>query len=194
MAKPVLVLSLLVLFSGCDFLGRHSGVAHGNFEFSQGRFSEALRRYEGVLDLRIDADSERLVEFNIGSVRYAIGDVESAADHWTASSDTEQGDVRFRSVYNLGVLLFQQGRYRAAFEQFREALRLQPSDLESKHNLELAFNRWQATGPEQAETVLDATESLPPAAEGSLDEIRRRSAERFRVREEPIPWSDVNDW
>ncbi|TVQ24063.1 MAG: tetratricopeptide repeat protein [Spirochaetaceae bacterium] len=194
MAKSVLISIILVLFSGCSFAGRHFAVAYGNFEFSQGRFSSALERYESAREFSLDSDFESLLDFNLGSVRYAIGDIELAVEYWTAAGDTDDADVRFRSVYNLGVLLFQQGSYRQAYENFRSALRVQPGDMEAKHNLELSFSRWQASGPSQAESRTERRDDIPSTAESLLEEIQRRNAERFRVRDEVQPRSDVNDW
>lgn len=194
MAKSVLIVLLATLFAGCGLTTRHFGIAYGNFEFSQGRFSEAADRYANAQAATEDDDLDRLIEFNTGSVRYAIGDVDSAVSYWTSSEDSEDALVRFRSAYNLGVLLFQQGRYRQSYEQFRSALRIEPADAEAQHNLELAFNRWQNTSQSQSEGATESRETLSPDAEGLLEEIRRRNAEQFRVRTDTAPGSDVNDW
>lgn len=194
MAKSVLIVFLVVLLTGCELTTRHLGIAYGNFEFSQGRFSEAADRYASAQARTEDDDLDRLIEFNTGSVRYAIGDVDSAVSYWTSSEDSEDALVRFRSAYNLGVLLFQQGRYRQAYEQFRSSLRIEPGDTDAQHNLELAFNRWQNTSQAQSDGATESREMLSPDAEGLLEEIRRRNAGQFRVRTDPTPESNVNDW
>jgi tetratricopeptide (TPR) repeat protein len=194
MAKSVLIFLIATLFAGCGLTSRHFAIAYGNFEFSQGRFSQAADRYATAQAATEDDDLDRLIEFNTGSVRYAIGDVDSAVSYWTSSEESEDALVRFRSAYNLGVLLFQQGQYRQAYDQFRSALRIEPADTDVQHNLELAFNRWQNTSQSQSEGATESRETLSPDAEGLLEEIRRRNAEQFRVRTGPAPGSDVNDW
>ncbi|MFP4508942.1 MAG: tetratricopeptide repeat protein [Spirochaetota bacterium] len=194
MAKSVLIVLLSLVLTGCGLTSRHFGIAYGNFEFSQGRFSQAADRYARVHAATEDNDLDQLISYNTASVRYAIGDVDSAVSYWTSSEESEDALVRFRSAYNLGVLLFQQGRYRQAYEQFRSALRIEPGDADTQHNLELAFNRWQNTSQSQSEGATESRETLSPDAEGLLEEIRRRNADQFRVRTDPTPGSDVNDW
>jgi Ca-activated chloride channel family protein len=64
-------------------------------------------------------------------------------------SDKAQEGLDQHSYYNLGNTFFRAEQYEAAIEAYKEALRLDPSDLEAKQNLELALRQRQQQQQEQ---------------------------------------------
>jgi len=111
--------------------------------------------------------------YNAGSAALAAGDAENAQAglaHATASLDP---DLRFRALYNLGLLgLRQAGADSAgrdahladAERAYREALLLKPHNLAAKWNLELAVKRRRGGGS-------SSRNNAPPAGGGGEDRV-----------------------
>jgi len=58
--------------------------------------------------------------------------------------------LKFSLLYNKGYLEFQEGNYELAYNHFRQALMLMPSNIKAKINLELSLNKMSAATYNQA--------------------------------------------
>jgi Ca-activated chloride channel family protein len=99
--------------------------------------------------------------YNAGTAALAAGDAEpaqAALAHAAASLDP---DLRFRALYNLGLLGLRQAAADSAHREahlsdaeraYREALLLQPGNLAAKWNLELAVSRHHGGSASQSPT------------------------------------------
>lgn len=85
--------------------------------------------------------------FNLGTAALATGDTAVARAALEISARSLEPDIRFGSLYNLGLLRLRQAtidtthlasHLEAARTHYREALMLRPQDVASKWNLELA--------------------------------------------------------
>ncbi len=97
--------------------------------------------------------------FNLGTAAMALGDTALARSALERAVNSREPDVRFRALYNLGLLDLRiagsqaQGRseersdrLRQAQQRFREALLLRPDDRSTKWNLELTIELAPPTG------------------------------------------------
>jgi Ca-activated chloride channel family protein len=88
--------------------------------------------------------------YNAGTAALADSDAETARGSLTHAAASLDPDVRFRALFNLGLLALQEAmadsaardsRLADAERAYREALLLRPHDLGAKWNLELAVRR-----------------------------------------------------
>jgi hypothetical protein len=88
--------------------------------------------------------------FNAGTAAIARRDFESARKWLTGASRSLDPELRFRALYNLGLIALlesrrdtanRQAREAEAAASFRDALLLQPGSVEAKWNLELVSDR-----------------------------------------------------
>ncbi|MEX2157217.1 MAG: VWA domain-containing protein [Gemmatimonadales bacterium] len=112
--------------------------------WDQGDPARAAAAYLAELKLRQDDDT---AWYNAGTAALAAGDAEVARASLARAAASLDPDLRFRALYNLGLLALLQARAdsgnRAAHladaeRAYREALLLKPSHLRAKWNLELA--------------------------------------------------------
>ncbi len=172
------------MLSSCGLSEPHLSVLRGNHAFGQGRFQVATVHYLAALER---GQFVPWISFNLGNVYHALGENESALGMWQAVRDAESDSLRFGVHFNTGVLLFEAGRYRDAYQEFVSALRLNPSSVSTKVNLELAFARVQAS-----ENVASLRrDETPETRAGSPDEAQR-ILQFIRQREEPR-WFAVED-
>jgi Ca-activated chloride channel family protein len=152
--SPVLFSIILSLFvCGCSDTSGKLLIIQANFLNSQGRYSEAITAYLKALE---HEEAAPYAEYGMGSVYYTMGEEKAALNRFSRALhllDTLPPDInrelRYRILYNTGVVLFGGGDFSGAAASFREALRTDGGKVEAKRNLELSVKshtRRQASG------------------------------------------------
>jgi Ca-activated chloride channel family protein len=143
---PILLLAALAL-TGCDQSAEKLN-NEGNEAFAEQDYDGALTAY-----LQAQEDAPELAEphYNAANAHYRQEDYEQAQQKLEQAlvGEESQDDLDQNSYYNLGNTFFQAQQYEAAIEVYKEALRLNPDDLEAKQNLELALRQLQQQQQEQ---------------------------------------------
>ena len=115
----------------------------GEKAWDQGDPRSAARAY--LRTLRRDAHDT--MRYNAGTAALAAGDGAAARAELEQAASSSDPEIRFRSLYNLGLLTLRlaeadsahrEAHLAAAERAYREALRLKPSHWAAKWNLELA--------------------------------------------------------
>ena len=122
----------------------------GNEAFENQEYEAALTAYHRAVE-----DSPEMAEphYNAANSHYRL------EDYGQAQQEIEQALVNGEnlngldqnSFYNLGNTFFQTEEYETAIEAYKEALRLNPDDLEAKQNLELTLRQLQQQQQDQEE-------------------------------------------
>jgi Ca-activated chloride channel family protein len=112
----------------------------GNKAFGEQDYEAAMTAYQ-----QAQGESPELAEphYNAANTHYRQQAYDQAQQEIEQAlvSDRAQEGLDQHSYYNLGNTLVQAQQYGAAIEAYKEALRLDPSDLEAKQNLELALRK-----------------------------------------------------
>ena len=122
---------------------------------NQGNEAFAAQDYDGALTAYNQAQeqSPKLAEphYNSANTHYRQGAYDQAQQQIELAlvSERAQAGLDQNTYYNLGNTLYQAQQYEAAIEAYKEALRLNPGDLEAKQNLELALRQLQQQQQEQ---------------------------------------------
>jgi len=91
-----------------------------------------------------------LVLYNMGLRAYQANNLKNASGHFYDVINKGQDQlVRKRSYYNLGNILVQLELPKRAAEMYQESLRLDPTDWESKYNLERLYVFYPMAFPEE---------------------------------------------
>ncbi len=115
-------------------------VQRGNSLFRQMRYQEALRHYLKALSRKPLPQ----IHYNIGCCLYRLGRLDEAERAFLLALE---GGESFPLRLKLGNLYFRKGLYDKAIEQYKRALRLEPSNIAAKINLELALRRKKVSPP-----------------------------------------------
>ncbi len=139
------VAALLVALGGimAGACGRQGGEAErlnqeGNRLFSGGDYSGALDRYRRAAADRPDLT---MIDYNAGNALHRLGQFDRAISESQKAAADGSNDTRFRAYHALGNHFFRQQKWREAYESYRNALILNPSDMDTKVNLEIALRR-----------------------------------------------------
>ena len=143
---PLLVLAALALTSCGSSAERLNN--DGNEAFAEQDYERAMTAY-----LQAQQESTELAEphYNAANTHYrqeTYDQAQQEIEQALVSGEAQPG-LDQHSYYNLGNTLYQAQRYEPAIEAYKEALRLNPGDLEAKQNLELALRQLQQQQQEQ---------------------------------------------
>ena len=109
-------------------------IREGNSLYERQRFADAEKSYRKALQkdsLSVEG------AFNLGDTHYATGNFAAAEEQFRKVAERTEGvndKQKADAYYNLGNAQFQQQKLQEALESYKQSLRLDPANLESKFN------------------------------------------------------------
>lgn len=118
----------------------------GNEKFTAGEYDAALDDYTAA-----EREAPDLAEpyYNAGNALYRQENLEKAEAQLNQSLRTADDELAQRGYYNLGNTAYLTENWEQAIEQFKEALLIDPADMDAKNNLELALKQQQQEQQQQ---------------------------------------------
>ena len=149
--------------------------------YRQGRYEEA-----GQVYTRQDMDHPKDIRFryNRGCAAFQNGQyTEASAAFSSVFKRTENTEVRFKAVFNLGNTAFKQGDYVSAIAYYKQALVEQPSSENARYNLELSLRllKKEKEKQEQAQQDGPPSDTAPPGD----DQEKRAETDKQGQRDQP---------
>jgi Ca-activated chloride channel family protein len=120
----------------------------GNDKYQQGEFEEAQKLLE---EAKNEKPSDPTVNYNIGSVYHQEGDYDRASESYLNAAYADDSAMRAHAHYNIGNTEFRKGDYEKAVEAYKKSLGLDPDDLDTKYNLEVALKMLEQQQQQQSE-------------------------------------------
>ena len=116
------------------FISPAFSVDKGMKEYKQNNFDEARKYYESVLEERKD---DPAANFGLGVSAYQQGDIKSAMEAFDRILRDDEPELKAKSYYNMGNILYDQQRSEESLAFFKKALELDPADTDAKFNYEI---------------------------------------------------------
>jgi Ca-activated chloride channel homolog len=131
-----LIIALSLFVTKTFSQSEKKAVREGNREFKRSEYMDSEISYRSALDLN---PSSFKANFNLGGALYKQQKFEDASKHLEdlASLNLDAKD-RAKVYHNLGNALFKQENYGESVEAYKNALRFNPNDMETKYNLSQA--------------------------------------------------------
>lgn len=120
----------------------------GNDKFQQGDFEEAQRLLE---EAKNEKPGDPTINFNLGSVYHQEGDYDQASESYLNAVFADDSNMRAHAHYNIGNTEFRNGDYEKAVEAYKKSLGLNPDDLDTKYNIEVALKMLEQQQQQQSE-------------------------------------------
>ncbi len=131
------ILTFAVLLTQLLGPARDRRTAAGNESYGEGKFDEAIRSYTQA---QVEYPEAPELHYNIGNVHYRMQDFTGALEEYRAAQG-EKSETSRRAHFNAGDVYYKVENWKEAARGFSEALRIDPSDLEARQNLELALQK-----------------------------------------------------
>ncbi len=109
----------------------------GNERYREGKFDEALQSYT---EAQVDYPEAPELHYNIGNVQYRKGESEKALEEYGASLGGKSEAAR-RGHFNTGNVHYGAEKWKEAVKSYSDALRIDPGDVDTRQNLELALQK-----------------------------------------------------
>jgi Ca-activated chloride channel family protein len=148
----------LLLLSSCSQIQGHLLIMEGNFYHSRNRFAEAISSF---LKAQSFNNAAPYAEYGLGLSYSALEEKDAALGRYSSAGESldtikgEHQELRYRLMYNTGIIHFEQGDYNKAVDFFHKALEIDGSRIEAKRNLELSL--LALSSPNQSEPASSST-------------------------------------
>lgn len=130
---------LVIFFKAKDAKAQNTNslIRSGNKSYEQEKYNEATDKYTTALTK--EPNNEKAL-FNQANAMYQLGEYEKAATYFDAiSKQSKNIDIRAKAFHNLGNTYYKQEQYEKSVQAYKEALKLNPSDNDTKYNLMMAL-------------------------------------------------------
>jgi Ca-activated chloride channel family protein len=199
MARNVLITVLLLsalIFSSCSRIDDYLKVIEGNYAYSRGDYMDANFDY---LLAESSSDYDHRIAYNLGNVYHSLGESEAAQEEWNYAAEAEEDPMLlYRIAFNRGVLSYETGEYQSAYSYFRQALRIDPEDIEAKVNLEFCLRKLNMRNEPgvKTEEEPESPEKKELSEDGKriLEYMRRSSTTSLKPEYQPEENRGVKDW
>ena len=135
MYKLLYIFPFLLAAAGvsAQSMPERSLVRKGNRQYNKGNYEQAISRYEQALQA---VAGQFEATYDLGNALYKAERFDRAEQtmQQAAADSLRTDDERAEAFYNLGNAQFKQQTYKEALESYKQSLRLNPSDLETKYN------------------------------------------------------------
>ena len=139
--RPVHCIFLILSLFLMGWIGGWSqAIKRGNVHYKAEAYDAALEAYQSAAK---DRPEDVISRYNLGAALYQKKQFEEAADEFRRSLDASNPIHQAQGYYNLGNAQVQLNDIEGAIRSYKSALRLNPTDLDAKHNLELALEKLQ---------------------------------------------------
>jgi tetratricopeptide (TPR) repeat protein len=152
---------LLLALTACGAAGYEWGgpARRGVRDLKAGRFDEALRALSRG---RADFPGASVIPYDEGLGYLGKGQADSAAIRFQEAMRLRGDPPREGASYNLGNLAMRAKNYGSAARSYREALRLRPSDVDAKKNLEEALRMMRQPNSPDRQKPPSGKQGPPP--------------------------------
>ncbi len=142
------LLYILCFYSAVAFGQAERGlIRDGNSEYEKGNYSEAEVNYKKALE-----KNGKSVEgvFNLGDAYFKQKKADEAIDQFRIAAETTQNkEIRSKAYHNLGNTYMDQKKYQEAIGAYKNALKNNPKDMETRQNLAYAQMMLKQNPPQQ---------------------------------------------
>jgi len=191
----IIILTIMILSSGCGFREPILEVLDGNYRFMRGDYTGATISY--IKALEKDKYKE-WINYNLGNVYNSLGETNAAIEELLLATNTKDQEVLFCAHFNIGNIYFSLGQYDKAIHHYKQSLKAKQNEIDAKINLELAVEKMEKEKSieQNQSTTVQKKETL---ANNEMTEvlkyIKEREAAIWKSLNQINPvTSNVDDW
>jgi Ca-activated chloride channel family protein len=133
-AVTALMLALLPGNSAAQTVRSH--ISEGNQVYGKSKYTDAEVEYKKALEKN---SKSKEAQFNLGNSYYKQQRFDEAMrEYGNSSGSMKSPEERAEVYYNTGNALYQSNKYQEAVDAYKQSLRLNPNDEDTRYNLQMA--------------------------------------------------------
>ncbi len=158
------IAAMLLLFATTAFSQKENdAIRKGNDAYKKQQFDVASKDYAEALK---ENNNNPTANFNLGNTWFKAGKYDTAAQQYDAlANNAHDKSLQAKSYYNKGVSLIKDKKLKEAIDAFKQSLKVDPSDEDSRQNLQKALKELQKKQPPPPQNKQDKKkqdEKKPP--------------------------------
>lgn len=120
-------------------------IREGNELYQNGKYAEAAAKYAEALKIKKDYLAAYL---NQGNALYQQDSLDLAAQQFELAANlSTDKDLKAKAYHNLGNTYLKSGKYEESIEAYKNALRNNPNDADTRYNLAYAQSKLKTSRP-----------------------------------------------
>ena len=183
----VLLVAVTLALAGCTSSAEKLN-NDGNEALAAQDYETALAAYQQVEDQLPELAEPH---YNAAIAQYRQEKFDDARQEIEQALVKDDGELASNSFYNLGNSFYLSEDYEQAVESYQETLRLNPDDVEAKHNLELALQQLQQ--PPEQEQQQDQQDQDQNGENSQSDDQQAGESNSDNTSDEPQDNSDQSE-
>jgi len=125
----------------------NSLIRSGNKSYDQQKYNQATENYTKALSKE---PNNEIAIFNQADAMYQLGEYEKAISYFDAiAKQSKNKSYQSESYHNLGNTFYKQEQYEKSVEAYKQALKINPDDKETKYNLMMAMAKLKKESQQQ---------------------------------------------
>ena len=146
--KIIFIYSLVMIAMSAFAQKERKYIRQGNKEFENANFENSEVSYRKAVDLEEEKTHEPA--FNVGDALYKQEKYEDAIEQFNSLTDVEVSKQEKAKIYhNIGNSLLQSNKLQESIKAYKNALRNNPNDMETKYNLAYAQKKLEEQEQQQ---------------------------------------------
>ena len=130
----------------------------GNKAFNRGDYSQALENYRKA---QVERPDQAAFNYNAGNALNQQGEFPRAIQESLRATQAGISDVRVRAYYSIGADYYREGKFKEALDAYKNALLLDPNDVDTKYNVEVIQRRLDKEAEQQKQLEEQAKQDQP---------------------------------
>jgi Ca-activated chloride channel homolog len=123
----------------------HRSLVEGNSLYKEKDYVKSAAEYEKAIQVN---KSSVKANYNLANSLYEKNNFEKAIGHYiTAIENTDDDKIKAKAYHNLGNAYVRREQLKEACDAYKSSLRLNPGDVETKHNLAQTLKKIQPPPP-----------------------------------------------
>jgi Ca-activated chloride channel homolog len=156
----------------------------GNRLFEQGKYQDAEKAY---LEAQASTPGRPELSYNLGNSLIKQKKYDQALQALRQAVGKGDQALQAKGWYNAGNTLFDMGSFKDSAQAYVQALRLNPADLDAKHNLELALKRLEEQKQQQQQQGQGQKQESKPDGGRNLEKGKDEPKPQQKQGQQPQP-------
>ena len=195
-AKKITPVLMCFIFMSCNT--NTLDILQGTMNWHKKEYKKSVASFKHVL---VNKENPQEITdyalYNLGSSYTMLNEEEAAIEQFSKISADAPKNVKYGAYYNMGVILFENGKYEDAKDCFKKAIQTDNSKLDAKINMELSMQMVESNVKKSQATAnpaVDNQNKQPEVEDALFEHIKENDQKQWKNSESDQNTDYSNDY